>query len=261
MRQQQRQHDPKSIKDQLRERIQGHFSFPETITEGWEKEDALRAVTELLEEGNKPSSRWERYSDLLGFGGMLAGVLVVRFFGVRQGKVVDSFTWVFFMEMCFFYFLTTFLIRRRTRKKLPISPKLQSQVKLVQVLAALLVRVDEVRLVPQVLEAARRVPELPAGELRDAWWQVQEETLGRLLPRMTTGEAQALTEEQRAYLRHCLSRQLPEATVVAILLTLGSAGDQEVLSFAQHFLGQPFPRVQVAAQECLVALRQGATKP
>lgn len=133
--------------------------------------------------------------------------------------------------------------------------------RLISVLSALLQRVDEVRLVPQVLEAARRVPELPAEEIGDTWRQAEAECLGRLLPRMTTSEAQALTDEQRTYLRHCLSREQPEATVVAILLTLGSAGDQGVVSFAQHFAGQPFPRIQVAAQECLVALRQGATKP
>ena len=260
MRQQQSKHLPRpipgTIKEQLRERIQGHFAFPETITEGWGKADALGAIAELLEESNLESTLGLRKHRFLVVTLLILYLLLILWMFL-QHKYRFIGTQLFTMPLATALFV--WVVQKKNNPSSPYLP--QQQVKLVQVLAALLVRVDEVRLVPQVLEAARRVPELPAGELRDAWWQVQEETLGRLLPRMTTGEAQALTEEQRAYLRHCLSRQLPEATVVAILLTLGSAGDQEVLSFAQHFLGQPFPRVQVAAQECLVALRQGATKP
>ena len=223
--------------------------------DSWDIENVLVANAQEWNNLNQTRCHWNFREYVvsclvgsLGFGLMVCGslqsLLIIRFFGQILATVV-------------FGIMMQSIHATRSRMAGVLSPY---EINLVKVLGVRLAEVDEVRLVPQVLEVARRVPELAAGEVRDTWRQAEEECLGRLLPRMTTGEAQALTEEQRWYLRNCLSRELPEAMIVAILLTLGSAGDQEAVSLAQHFAGQPFPRVQVAAQECLVALRQGATK-
>ena len=159
MRQQQRQRDPKPIKEQLRERIHGHFSFPETITEGWEKEDVLVAFGELLDE-SQIKFTW----GLRKYRALIVTLLIVYL--PLVGWMFLQHKYRFIATQWFTIPLATALCGRVFQKKTPPSSSLpQQQVKLVQVLSALLVRVNEVRFVPHIIEAARRVPELPVGRL------------------------------------------------------------------------------------------------
>ena len=127
--------------------------------------------------------------------------------------------------------------------------------RLIIALASLLMRVYEVRLLPQVLEAARLVHNLEELPEKATWYRAESEALARLLPRMTTSEIQALPETHRIYLRGCLEREVSEDATVAILLTLASAQDPSAFVLAQRYAGSASPRVQLAAQECLTATK------
>ncbi|WP_309710427.1 hypothetical protein [Armatimonas sp.] len=259
--------DLKPLKEQLRARLQGHFTFPETVTEGWDRDGALVAIAELLDEeqkkkntSTKPLNLWQSYLVSISVTLMMVVLTIFRMF--REGKPPSSFQgWLLLQAFCAqtVIFLLILLWEKRKRGNRPQSsqplPLSSDQRKLVQILEALLVRVDEVRLVPQVLEAARRVPELPVGVGRDTWKQAEAEALARLLPRMTTSEIQALPETQRIYLRGCLEREVSEDATVAILLTLASAQDASGFVLAQHYMGSASSRVQLAAQECLAATK------
>ncbi|MBB6052249.1 hypothetical protein [Armatimonas rosea] len=118
-------------------------------------------------------------------------------------------------------------------------------------LTTLVSQVKETRLVPLVLDVARQVPRGTLTEVHAAWDRAEETFLARLLPRLTTTEAQALSVENRAYLNQRLLRDISEEATVAILLTLASAGESGSGAVARIHLESPSPQVREAAREYL----------
>jgi hypothetical protein len=83
-----------------------------------------------------------------------------------------------------------------------------------------------------------------------------EDALARLLPRLTTDEAQGLTEKQRAALRHAITRRGARTElVVAGLLVLGTVQDEELHPLARKlFLYSKNEQVKEAAFEYFKAV-------
>lgn len=82
------------------------------------------------------------------------------------------------------------------------------------------------------------------------------EVLSRLLPRLSLTEAQTLTEEQRAYLRHCAENQEPTVELaIAALLVLVSLQDTATLPILRALAAtSSSQRLREAAQLCLEEL-------
>lgn len=232
--------------EQLRERLSHSWAFPERATEGWETGEALEALTGLLRTEMKRSQQTSRRR------AFVLPIVLMPLAWLIRGKY---FAWTMFFLwealVAFWWYI---------EKITSPSQSLLLQQNATMALVGLLERVNEVRLVPKFLEAARQVPYMEKEEDRLAWEQAESEALARLLPRMTVSEAQALLTAQREYLALCLTRGITEDAIVAILLILGSAHEAGATEMATFYLESPAPRVREAARECLRALDAAATK-
>lgn len=110
--------------------------------------------------------------------------------------------------------------------------------------------------VAPLLDFAQWLTQAPLAD--EAVFEAVREALERLLPRLDTLGARQLSESQRAFLRRCVENQDPTVEfVVAALLVLGSAGDQQVIPIARTLAcSSSSQRIRDAAILCLEELGQ-----
>ncbi len=128
--------------------------------------------------------------------------------------------------------------------------------------------------IPALLEIARRLELAPispgVGPDGSRLWPLTDRqrelsaVLAKLLPRLDTEEAAALTSEQRRWLQGTLSRSVGRVDpafgrefLIAALLTLGAARERPAQGVARALSRHPELRVRVAATECLAELARG----
>ncbi len=128
--------------------------------------------------------------------------------------------------------------------------------------------------IPALLEIARRLELAPismgVGPDGSRFWPLTDRqrelsaVLAKLLPRLDTEEAAALTPEQRRWLQGTLSRSVGRVDpafgrefLIAALLTLGAARERPAQGVARALSHHPELRVRVAATECLAEMERG----
>lgn len=242
MTQQQRQpREPQAaLVQELRERLADSNLPLERLTDGMEPESALEAFGELWIQP-KRTRWWSKDSMMLAL--VIAFMIGVPSFILTKPLQSSDFALVLFAAV---WLVSIMYHEGKTRER-----EVRTQRNLVLGLTTLVSQVKEARLVPLVLDVARQVPRGTLTELHAAWDRAEETFLARLLPRLTTTEAQALSVENQAYLNQRLLRDISEEATVAILLTLASAGELGSDAVARIHLESSSPPVREAAREYL----------
>ena len=242
MNQQQRQpREPQAaLVRELRERLADSNLPPDRLTDGMEPESALEAFADLLTQP-KRARLWSKDSMMLAL--VVAFIIGVPSFILTKPLQSSDFALVLFAAV---WLVSIMYHEGKTRER-----EVHRQRILVLGLSTLVSQVQETRLVPLVLDVARRVPRGTLTEVHAAWDRAEEASLARLLPRLTISEIKTLRAENLAYLSQRLLRDSSEEATVAILLTLASAGESESTEVARIHLESPSPQVREAAREYL----------
>lgn len=234
--------------DVLRENLSVPCAAPERLFAHLSPQETLYLLAELLDSTSVPSQGMRHFGLLLG-ATIGVGILLTSLF--LFGSI--DFPGRAYLALAVLFIVVIRILRRSDTDK---STLVRLHTNTAQVLShtfGQLVRSSEL---PLALEAARRIGPLETAEATQAWSKALYALLTRLLPRLTEEQASALTIDQRAFLRGVLYLFLPVEVVVAILLTLASAGDRTGLEVAKRFATHPDERVREALSEYHAALRK-----
>ena len=237
----------------LREKLSGPCAMPQLLFEHLSAQDTVSLLTEVLGATTKPQRSGLRIGAKLLFAPLLVCFVVVAHlqWGIRLGSR-DSWVLLYWMVIPSLF---------ATIRSLKNQPHHSTENRILmlnssRVLVETFGQLQHSRELPISLEAARQIGQLETQEATQAWEKALYSLLTRLLPRLTDDETRVLTIDQRAFLRALLYQDLPVDVIVAILLTLGTAGDRTGLEVAKRFATNPDERVREALSEYHTMMRK-----